>query len=690
MASHPRLDPHLGRTLGGQYCIEALLGSGGMGRVYRGVQLSVKRPVAIKLIAGGSPHPPEWVERFRREAEATARLSHPNTVRLFDFGVTEADELYMVMELLEGETLAAHLASHGPLPLPAALSITRQVLLALSEAHALGIVHRDIKPDNVFLACVRGGDTVAKVMDFGIAGLTHTGVSARLTSTGAVIGTPAYMSTEQAQGRNVDARSDLYSLGVVFFEMLTGKPVFDCNTPLPLLLLHVSQPPKPLLEVGVRVPQQAQVQALLDSLLAKDPNVRPSTRIALSRVSELSSNSGTIAPVQRGMQLAQPRISRSSLAAASGGAPRVLNAATRMPQSEPPVYEPTFHGPSRSPWLLIVLASLVLTAAGVLALRSLPGLGTEVREHFATQAPPAPSPPPALHSVTINSAPSGANVLLGERELGKTPYVFYFQEPTALVLAQRGYERQQVHVTRNSPAELTVSLQREASAKLEVTRPPLKAAGARPSALARVAAPPAAERGNAGPPLEGADESPPEPEQRAEPDPAAPPAAYVPERETGQAIAERFAAYRRAAESATEEREAATPRTDSQPDYRAPSSAEADEAAEADSHSRGHGLRMFGRMLARAVGKVLIPFPERARREALAGQPLRYPSFLEAKRAHDADQIDSVGFQEAVWQLRERRRHAIENERDRYARGTLTRGQYEAQVDRIWAEFWGR
>ena len=734
MASHPHSDPHLGRTLGGQYRIEALLGSGGMGRVYRGVQLSVKRPVAIKLIAGGSPHPAEWAERFRREAEATARLSHPNTVRLFDFGVTEAAELYMVMELLEGVTLAAHLALNGPLQLTAALAVTRQVLLALSEAHALGIVHRDIKPDNVFLARVSGGETLAKVMDFGIAGVTHSGVGARLTSTGVVIGTPAYMSPEQAQGRNVDARSDLYSLGVVFFEMLTGKPVFDCNTPLPLLLLHVSEPPKPLLEVGVRVPQQARVQALLDGLLAKDPSVRPSTRIALARVQELS-GTGLTSPVLSGTQLARPRTSRPSAAAESGAAGRerngttpagariqvvvtgssavrseppapAVNATTPAPESEPPPAEPTYRVPKRAPWLLTLLGGTVLAAASVLALRSLPGLKAEVRERLAAKPPPIAAPAPKLHNVTVSSVPSAASVLLQGRELGKTPYVFYFQEPTELVVAQRGYERQQVRVTGDGPAELKVSLQREASAKLEATRPPPRAAGVRPLPEPKPAAP----RGSpAAPPLEGVIEGPvdpqPEPElegrvrvmpsEPSEPElEPSPPTTHLPERDTARAIEERFAEYRRSAEVAKEEREGSAaqeqPERPAARPHEDAASAEADEAAEAESHVRGHGLRSFGRMLARAVGKVLIPYPDRARREALAGQPLRYLTFRDARQAYDKEEINRASFQEAVWQLRERRRHAILAERDRYARGALTRSQYEARVDRIWAEFWGR
>lgn len=266
----------LGRVMGGKYRIDALLGAGGMGAVYRGLQLSVQRPVAIKLISDAAPNREERVSRFRREAEATARLSHPNTVRLIDFGITERDELFMVMELLEGEELAVRL-QRGPLSPLAALRIVRQVLLALCEAHALGIIHRDLKPGNVFLSRVHGGETLVKVMDFGIAGLERTHEAPRLTFTGEVVGTPAYMSPEQAQGQTVDARSDLYSIGVMLFEMLTGTPPFASDTIMSLLLAHVTQPPPRLDSLSAKLPLQAELQWLLDALLAKQAEDRPAS-----------------------------------------------------------------------------------------------------------------------------------------------------------------------------------------------------------------------------------------------------------------------------------------------------------------------------------------------------------------------------------------------------------------------------
>lgn len=269
-------DPHIGRVLAGHYRVDALLGRGGMGAVYRGLQLSVGRPVAIKLISAGLPDPSQSLQRFRREAEATGRLNHPNTVRLFDFGLTEYGEVYMVMELLEGHDLASRL-QHGPLPPAEAFHILRQILSALGESHARGIVHRDLKPGNVFLCNVHGDPNFVKLMDFGIAGMEQGREAQKLTVTGAVMGTPAYMSPEQAQGKTVDARGDLYSCGVVLFEMLAGRTPFEADTLVSMLLAHVTQTPKRLSECGASFPDLPHAQRLIDRLLAKSPSDRPAS-----------------------------------------------------------------------------------------------------------------------------------------------------------------------------------------------------------------------------------------------------------------------------------------------------------------------------------------------------------------------------------------------------------------------------
>lgn len=416
-------DSNVGRMLGGQYRVEALIGQGGMGRVYRGLQLSVKRAVAIKLIHTALLRDQsEAVKRFRREAEATARLSHPNSVRLFDFGVTEAEELYIVMELLQGVDLARHLAERGPLPLQEALAIARQVLLALSEAHALGIIHRDLKPDNVFLASVPGSEPIAKVMDFGVAGIEYASsdASLRLTSTGMILGTPAYMSPEQAQGLAVGVRSDLYSFGILLFELLAGRPPFAADTTVSLLVAHVTQPPQQLKDAGVNVPRQAGVQALLDRLLAKDPEQRPA-----SAAETLDAIEALVSGAQLEAVAASPEAAGSHEAAQ----PRPARHVTRF----------------------VTVSGFLLAAASVLILRQLPAARSGSPN--ATSAPAS-----TLYNVTIASAPSGATVLLDGAVLGKTPYQLQFKRPLKLSLIRHGYQRRTIQVTPDSDPTLAVDL----------------------------------------------------------------------------------------------------------------------------------------------------------------------------------------------------------------------------------------
>jgi hypothetical protein len=440
-AEEPRKDPRLGRVLSQQYRLDAAIGEGGMGAVYRGQQLSVGRAVAVKLIAGKIAENPECVKRFRREAEAMAKLHHPNTVRLFDFGVADQGELFMVMELLEGVDLSEHLTRRGRLPPGEALDITRQVLESLSEAHAVGIVHRDLKPANVFLARVPGGRSVVKVMDFGIAGIEQSSAGTKLTMTGAVMGTPAYMSPEQAQGKLVDARSDLYSLGVMLFEMLTGKPPFEADSAVSLLLAQVSTPPPRLLATSPGVSHGAALQAFLDELLDKTPDRRPvSAQAALARVDQLS------------RQL-NPEAAQALLPLASGAPPAL--AQNTLSQSA----LATLTQPARGKWLAL---GLLAAAAAVAVFVFLPGARPQ------PVAPPLPAPLAApapvpganvTYSVHIISKPAGARVELAGVEIGKTPYTLQFRQPTALALVLPGYLEKALQIDAQTEPNLVVELE---------------------------------------------------------------------------------------------------------------------------------------------------------------------------------------------------------------------------------------
>ena len=239
-------DPLVGRVIDGKYRIDQRLGSGAMGAVYRATQLALKRLVAVKVIVPHAAGRPAYAKRFEREAVAIARLKHPHIVAVHDYGVASGVGAYLVMELVEGETLRAEIRNRGRLPLLEALPWMREICSAVHTAHTAGVVHRDLKPDNVILERTADG-RIVKVLDFGIARFVEESVlrSPSLTQSGAIIGTPLYMSPEQCKGEPAGVASDIYSLGCIFYEMLAGQPPFASPDTPTILYHHVSVPPLP-------------------------------------------------------------------------------------------------------------------------------------------------------------------------------------------------------------------------------------------------------------------------------------------------------------------------------------------------------------------------------------------------------------------------------------------------------------
>ena len=240
----------IGSLLDGRYRVEAILGRGGMGRVYKAEHTSLGRAVAIKVLHTRLGSSKEAAQRFQREAKASGRLDHPNIVAVSDFGALEDGSLFLVMEALEGEPLGSRLEREKRIPWEEALGIIRGVLSGLAHAHAKGIVHRDIKPDNIFLA-KKGDETVVKILDFGIAKvIAGNADDPATTRAGLTVGTPAYLSPEQAVGGAITGASDLYSTSIVLYEMLTGRPPFLDQEPLAMLTAHVSRDVPPFSEVA--------------------------------------------------------------------------------------------------------------------------------------------------------------------------------------------------------------------------------------------------------------------------------------------------------------------------------------------------------------------------------------------------------------------------------------------------------
>jgi serine/threonine-protein kinase len=279
-----------GKTLDHKYYLDSKLGVGGMGTVYRAGRLLIGDWVAVKVLHPDQMADPQAVERFRREAQTAARLKHPNIVALYDFGISREGLNYQVMELAEGESLRSMVDRQGTLAETDAAEVIQQVCAALDEAHRQGVVHRDIKPENILVQTTPDG-LLVKVLDFGIAALRDINTG-RLTRTGAIVGTPHYMSPEHCLGEELDGRSDIYSLGIVLFEILTGVVPFDSPTPTAIIIKHVNDPPPPPRALNPKISPEVEMVAL--RALEKRRDGRPQTAGDLAK--ELIAAAGGAAP----------------------------------------------------------------------------------------------------------------------------------------------------------------------------------------------------------------------------------------------------------------------------------------------------------------------------------------------------------------------------------------------------------
>ncbi|MBH25437.1 MAG: hypothetical protein CMH57_13520 [Myxococcales bacterium] len=265
-----RKDPLIGETIANRYRIISRIGAGGMGVVYKGDQAAMDRKIAIKVLPRDLDDE-SLIERFRREARAASQLRHPNTITLYDFGLHE-EILYIAMEFLDGISLNQAMKA-GPMPAGRVINIVIQTLRSLAEAHKKGIVHRDIKPDNVFLIRLDGTPDFVKVLDFGVAKLTKS-EDKTLTQAGMIFGTPKYMSPEQARSKPTGPRSDLYAVGIMAYEMLTGQVPFDADDHVSILLKHCTEPVPSFAEINPDVEVPEDLGQVIVRSLAKKPEDR--------------------------------------------------------------------------------------------------------------------------------------------------------------------------------------------------------------------------------------------------------------------------------------------------------------------------------------------------------------------------------------------------------------------------------
>jgi serine/threonine-protein kinase len=425
-------DPFLGLTIAGRFVVVGRLGAGSMGTVYRARQETVGRDVAVKILRTDRAFDAMAKARFGREARALSLLSSPHTVTVFDFGEIpdpHADELapaesslFLAMELLEGESLGHRLKRRGRLPVAEATGIARQVLLSLAEAHDKGIIHRDLKPDNIFLTRAPAspsaprpsvpsppGAEIAKVLDFGIAKVSveARGVDALETQAGTVFGTPRYMSPEQAQGKDLDPRSDLYTLGVLLYQMLVGRAPFTDDDAVVVMARHIKSTAVPPLEAAPDAGIPPALSALVERVLSKDPNDRP--RTAQAFLAELDAAVRAASPEPRPFSVTGSGEVAAVVHDGLGPAPSTMRRPFRMTRARGA--------------LLLVTSAAVVASAGLFALAAMtdkpvPAARSEIGHVVAglrlamlqaeSSQSPSPAAAPAGVEPSVPSPPAAA------------------------------------------------------------------------------------------------------------------------------------------------------------------------------------------------------------------------------------------------------------------------------------------
>ena len=352
-------DPFIGRDiLDGQFHVLQKIGSGGMGAVYKASQPAMNRTVAVKILHPKLANRKDLVSRFRREARAMSHLNHPNTVKVFLYGELEDGSLYIVMEFLEGKNLHQTVRKEGPLSWERALPVLVQVCGALEEAHQKGIVHRDLKPENIFLCNPGGIEDFPKVLDFGLAKVTEREMrpgSIILTQEGMVFGTPEFMSPEQAQGKVLDARSDIYSLAVILYEALTGKLPFEARTPMEYIQHHVASKP---IDLNARVPEKKFPEGLAQ-VIAKAVEKKPEDRY--QSAGDFARALQVFVPGNRALADVIPPPTNSPIPPAASSMPSISGDKTLV-DSKPPVRAPPTLG------MMLGVAAACLALGVVLAI----------------------------------------------------------------------------------------------------------------------------------------------------------------------------------------------------------------------------------------------------------------------------------------------------------------------------------
>jgi len=456
-----------GLLVGGRYRLGHKLGEGGFGAVYRATHVEMGTDVAVKIMHPGRGNA-DAAKRFALEAKRSAGLRHPNTISVFDFGETPDGLLYIAMELLAGQSLAALLERERALSATRAKHLLVQILAALEAAHERGLVHRDLKPDNVFLVRVGKDPDFVKVLDFGIAKALD--VTSGITASGTIIGTPAYMSPEQCRGLELDTRADLYSLGCMAFQMLAGRLPFASDNALGFLLAHAQEPPPDLVAVSEgAVP--VTLAAWVGRCLAKAPDDRYASaedaRAALERCTTAGAEAPVVAPTNARAYETGSVTGRDALAPARrwpwiAVALFVFGALVAVLTLGGPVSGPPVEVSGAAPAAIASSRSQAPTAAAPSAVAPVVSAPTPA----PPTAPPSTAPPPAPapeRSARIESTPTGATVRVAERDVGTTPYTVRWPAesgPPTVSLSLTGYVTDIVALDRDAVEQTRATILR--------------------------------------------------------------------------------------------------------------------------------------------------------------------------------------------------------------------------------------
>ncbi len=472
---------------GNRFVITKLLGFGGMGAVYEARQQNMNRSVALKLIP---THDPTTVARFEREAMTISQLRHPNTITVFDYGTSDGGFLFLAMELLEGRTLSDVIREDGPLPPERAVHIASQICRSLNEAHQSGIVHRDIKPDNIILIPVDNDPDVVKVLDFGIAKAVMGEDDVQLTGDGRIIGTPRYMSPEQILAEPLDHRSDIYSLGCILFEMLCGAPPFQQSSTTALMISHTQDPPPPFaqrLPPGAMSGMPGGLEHVVRKSLEKNPQYRFMDTMEMYESLQAAITS---APMPAGMMDPDSTAAATPVSLAGSTGSREVPVAAAPPAES--------QAPSKAPLIgaILVLFLVILGIAsyglffkdnGEAQVEPEVAANTnqakveepKPREIVVVKEKSDPEPAkPGFVQVEFKTTPAGAAIYRNGEDTGKkTPTLLALRdgEPIDFSFKLDGYEPYQAQVIPAADKKLDVALvKKKGSSKPVAKRPSTK------------------------------------------------------------------------------------------------------------------------------------------------------------------------------------------------------------------------